>query len=371
LGDKPGALGFYNILVKRFPTNPNLPAVYYSMYRLYSELNDTKADEYKNRLLKNYPETAFAKVILDPDYSKKLNDKDAEANSFYSEVYDLYAHKKYADVMSRVDEIMKEYPTNKYAAQLYYLKAIAAGHQETTTQFESDLQQIAKNYPNDRLITPLVNQHINYINANLVDMSARHFALSDADSTEVPFTPPVEFQKQTAYRAPGREMHFNTVAEVKKPEIKPSAKVDSVKKLVAADPLLSPKKTPPKPTISNLFSLKDSTEYYFVVNISNDNTNLASSRFGIGQFNRANLQDQDVKHQLMDAGDNNRLIYVGRFYSLAAVKKYARAIIPLMPEIMKVQKDKYSFFIITKQNLDKITDKKTLDSYIDYYQSNY
>ncbi len=372
LGDKKGAIGFYDIIQKRFPANPNIPAVYYSMYRIYSDLNDPKAEEYKNKLLKDYPETAFAKVILDPDYSKKLNDKDAEANSFYSEVYDLYAHKKYTDVIKRVDEILKEYPNNKYAAQLLYLKAIAAGHSETSTQFEADLQQIAKTYPNDKLITPLINQHINYINANLVDMSARHFALSDADSTEVPFTPPVEYQKQTAYRAPGREMHFNTVAETKKPEIKPPApKTDSVKKVVVADPLLSPKKTPPKPTLSNIFSLKDSADYYFVVNISNDNTNLASSRFGIGQFNRANLQDAEVKHQLMDAGDNNRLIFVGKFYSLAAVKKYARAIIPVMPEIMKIQKDKYTFFIITGQNLNKIKDKKTLDSYIDYYQNNY
>jgi hypothetical protein len=83
------------------------------------------------------------------------------------------------------------------------------------------------------------------------------------------------------------------------------------------------------------------------------------------------LQDAEVKHQLMDAGDNNRLIFVGKFYSLAAVKKYARAIIPVMPEIMKIQKDKYTFFIITGQNLNKIKDKKTLDSYIDYYQNNY
>ena len=331
-----------------------------------------KADVYKNKLLKDYPETAFAKVILDPDYSKKLNDKDAEANSFYSEVYDLYAHKKYTDVMSRVDEILKEYPNNKYAAQLYYLRAISAGHQEPVATFKSDLEQIAKNYPNDKLITPLVTQHINYINANLVDMSARHFALREADSTEVPFTPPVENKKETAYRPPGREMQFNQVADVRKPEPKPDVpkKVDSVKKVVA-DPLLSPKKAPPTPTVSKIFSLKDSTDYYFVINIANDNTNLASSRFGIGQFNRANLQDQDVKHQLMDAGDNNRLIYVGRFYSLAAVKKYARSIIPLMPEIMKVQKDKYTFFIITKQNLDRVADKKTLDSYLDYYQNNY
>jgi hypothetical protein len=42
-----------------------------------------------------------------------------------------------------------------------------------------------------------------------------------------------------------------------------------------------------------------------------------------------------------------------------------------MPDIMKVPKDKYSFFIITKENLDKLADSKTLDSYIEYYQQNY
>jgi len=62
---------------------------------------------------------------------------------------------------------------------------------------------------------------------------------------------------------------------------------------------------------------------------------------------------------------------VGRFYSLDAVKEYARAIAPLMPDIMKVQADKYMFFIITQENLDKLADKKTLDSYIDFYQKNY
>ena len=73
----------------------------------------------------------------------------------------------------------------------------------------------------------------------------------------------------------------------------------------------------------------------------------------------------------MEVGDNNRLIFVGRFNSMGAVKAYARAIIPVMPEIMKIPKDKYSFFIITKENLDKLAGKKTLDSYIEYYQNNY
>jgi hypothetical protein len=127
---------------------------------------------------------------------------------------------------------------------------------------------------------------------------------------------------------------------------------------------------PVKP-VPSIFNMRDSTNYYFVVNVSTGTTNLASSRFGIGQFNRVNFENNAIKHQLKNAGPDNQLIYVGRFTSLTNVKDYARAIIPLMPDIMKVPKDKYSFFIITQENLDKLADQKTLDSYIDYYQKNY
>ena len=387
LDDKKEAINTYENILKRFPNNPNKPAIDYSLYRLYSELNDPKADAYKNDLLKSYPETAFAKVILDPEYSKKLDDKEAEFKAIYNQIYDLYANKKYIDVVSRVDEVMKQYPNNSLAAQLYYLRAVSAAHNEPVAAFVNDLQQIVKNYPNDQLITPLVKQHINYINANLVDMSARHNALLFSDTTAVPFAPLVENKKETPYRVPGRQFDFdNQVVDVRKPVKKvdttkkeiaktavakaPVTKADSVK---AGAPVQAAVLTPAQkqPYNSKLFSKRDSTNYYFIINISNDNTNPASSRFSIGQFNRTNYDGRGITHQLMQVGDNNRLIYVGRFYSLEEVKAYARAIVPLLGEIMKIPKEKYSFFIITKQNLDKLADKKTLDSYFDYYQNNY
>jgi tetratricopeptide (TPR) repeat protein len=375
LGDKRGAIDVFETILRRFPDNPNLPAIYYSLYRLYTELNDPKADEYKNKLLKNYAETPFAKIIIDPDYSKKLGDKDAEFKTSYNQVFDLYDKKKYTDAVASADLVIKQYPDSKYLAQLYYLRAIAAGHNEPVAAFKKELEQIAKNYPNDRLIIPLITEHINYINANLVDMSARHNALLESDTSEVPFTPPVENKKETEFRYAGRAMKFATVADIRKPEPKTGAavaKVDSAKAAKpAVDPLLSNATPAKKPVASSIFSMKDSTNYYFIINIYKDNTNLAPSRFGIGQFNRTNLTDPNVKHQLMDVGNDNRLIFVGRFYNLASVKAYARAIIPLMPEIMTLPKDKYAFFIITSQNLDKLKNKKLLDSYIDFYQNNY
>lgn len=372
LDDKKEAVKTYENILKRFPNTPNKPAIDYSLYRLYSELVDPKADFYKNDLLKNYPETAFAKVIVDPEYGKKMDDKEAEFKAIYNQIYDLYAKKRYPEVISRVDEVMKKYPNNSLAAQLYYLRAVSAGHNESPEQFRNDLRQIVKNYPNDKLITPLVRQHIDYINANLVDMSSRHNALLFNDTTAVPFAPLVENKKEAPYRVRGRHYDLNAQADVRKPV----TKADSVKSAAQAANNLpgSAVANAPgvkRPNASKLFSMRDSTDYYFIINISNDNTNPASSRFGIGQFNRANFDGKAITHQLMQVGDNNRFIYIGRFYSLKDVKTYARAIVPLLPEIMKIPKDKYTVFIITKGNLDKLYDKKTLDSYIDYYQNNY
>jgi hypothetical protein len=288
----------------------------------------------------------------------------------YNQVYELYAQKKYAQVGNKVDALLKQYPTNKFMAQLYYLRAIAAGHQEKFEAFQADMQQLAANYPNDGLITPLVKQHLAYLDANKAELSAQNFALMDNDTAAIKFIPPIVYKKETALR-----QNITPEATPIKPAEKkavPNGESAKTTELLASKPAPAanqPKKAPSG--IPAIFSLRDSTNYYFVVNVSTGTTDLSSSRFGIGQFNRTHYPPNAITHQLKNAGPDNQLIYVGRFYNLADVKTYARGIIPLLPEIMKVPKDKYSFFIITKENLDKLADKKLLDSYFDYYQQTY
>ncbi|OIQ68940.1 hypothetical protein GALL_494620 [mine drainage metagenome] len=150
------------------------------------------------------------------------------------------------------------------------------------------------------------------------------------------------------------------------------ALVDTVKtSRLAISSQADPDALKAKVVVPSIFSKGDSTNYYFAVNVASGTTNLASSRFGIGQFTRANYAGNGIRHKLKAVGDHDQVIYVGLFPSLESVKKYVHDIAPLLPDIMKVPKDKYSFFIITKENLDKLADQKTLDSYVDYYQNNY
>jgi outer membrane protein assembly factor BamD (BamD/ComL family) len=96
-------------------------------------------------------------------------------------VYDLYAAKQYPQVIAAADALLAQYPNNRFAAQIYYLRAFAAGHQEPLAPFNNDLQQIVTKYPADKLITPLVNQHLAYIAANQAELAARPIVISDRE----------------------------------------------------------------------------------------------------------------------------------------------------------------------------------------------
>ncbi|WPU98235.1 hypothetical protein SNE26_19615 [Mucilaginibacter sp. cycad4] len=412
LEDKKEAITSYETLLTRFPQSSDKPSVYYNLYRLYADIDVAKSNDYKNRLLKEYPESIFAKVILDPDYARKLADVDAEFNGFYNEVYDQYAQKQYTKVIEKANGLLNKYPDNRYAAQLYYLKAIAAGHMEKLPPFQADLQLIAAKYPQDKLIAPLVNQHLAYIDSNKAEIAARPVVLFNDDPNEIPFTPPVAYQKQTEYRPPytpsaqnvtpqerlpERDTRVIAGAKTSAPQIQqaitqqpkqlaagqiplPQHQMPDTSRDIATQP--APKQTDTvaavhtaaisnTPAVNYIFSKRDSSNYYFVINVSSGTTNLASTRFGVGQFNRTRYTRSEVIHHVKSVGENNQLIYVGRFYSLADAKDYARTIVPLLPDIMKVPKDKYSFFIITKENLDKLATQSILDSYFDYYQKFY
>jgi tetratricopeptide (TPR) repeat protein len=378
LGDKKEAITTYELLISRFPDSPDKPALYYNLYRLYADDgNQAKSDEYKNLLLKNYPQTAFAQIIIDPAYSQKLNDADAGLTTLYNNVYDAYSKQDYKQTITLIDQLQKQKPNNKWSAQLAYLKAISQGHLEKYDPFRTDLEQIITSYPNDKLIVPLVKQHIAYLDANKDKLMPRPFVLTDKDPNEEPFVPPAVAQNDKATQsynvfAEQQQKAYRQAEDAKQQAAKDAAKQEAGQPAATNSHANNPaNKSAANPAAPSLFSMRDSTNYYFVVDVSNGTANLASSRFGFGQFNRANFAQGTITHQLLSVGDNDQLIYIGRFYSIGTVKDYARAIVPLLPDIMKVPKNEYSFFIITGENLLKLKDRAMLNSYMEYYQNNY
>jgi hypothetical protein len=127
---------------------------------LYSESNAALSDKYKDLVVKNYPETPFAKTILDPDYGKRINDEDTGFSTVYTIRYMICMLQGNIRRLSALPMRCLHNILITGLRAIYYLRAFAAGHQEPLAPFNTDLQQIVSKYPDDRLITPLVNQHL-------------------------------------------------------------------------------------------------------------------------------------------------------------------------------------------------------------------
>ncbi|WP_254070828.1 lipopolysaccharide assembly protein LapB [Pedobacter sp. L105] len=358
LDDREEATRIYQLVLNRFPDNNHLASIYYSLYLNFKKSDPANSSKYKALLLAQFPSSNYAKTILDPGYSAKQSEMEALVLKKYNLIFDQYEKKAFPEVIADVSQTTAQYPANQLNPQLNYLKAISIGRTHMVDSLVTAFKMIVTSYPDDKLITPLVKNHLAYIAAHMDEFRARRFALPDFNPADQRFF--------TAFEKP---IHDNTVPPVVNETATPVEKVAAAKKEE-----LTPDAKVAAPVVAvntdKIFSTAPSAIYYFVIDVEDASLTLSSSRFGIGQFNRGNYADAGLKHQLTEF-DNDQLIYIGNFSSFADAKSYAYGITPQLKQIMKVPAGIYSSFIISKENFDKLQSKTLLTQYLDFYKNHY
>jgi tetratricopeptide (TPR) repeat protein len=348
LNDPVEAIRIYKLILSRFPENNYLPAIHYSLYLAYKGIDSTMVEQHKQVLLSKYPNTSYVKTILDPGFLQKQSAFDLELKTRYNNLFSIYLAKQYREVIKTVDSISHIAPENYLDPQFQYLRAIAVGHTQPIDSLTRAFLTIKNKFPADQLIVPLVNQHLDYIAQHLAEFKRRKTALTDFDSNESPF-----------------QMPFKPATAIVKAAAQPKAAITPTP--VPASAL---EKNKPANTAANLFTPGSaSSSYYFVIDVADASLTLSSSRFGIGQFNRGNYSQDGLRHQIVEF-DDDQLLYVGNFSNFADVNQYAAAITPQLKKIMKVPESKYTAFIISKENFEKLKSKVLVNQYLEYYKNN-
>ncbi len=373
LEDEEEAVKVYETVLKRYPKNNRLDAMYYSLYLGYANTNKEKSENYKRLVLTDFPTSIYAKAILDPNFSSKQTAIDLVINKNYNTIFTTYERKDFPSVITGVNEANRSYPDNNLQPQYEYLKAIAIGRTQNVDSLLAAFNQILLKYPNDNLIKPLVKDHVTYINDNLPAFRARKIALVDFDPAEPRFIAQQEIPSQK--QAPSKA---NPTVVATKPVTSSSATTDPF----IAKPAILPQSTqnqPPVKTnpvvtsvsvVDNLFSKSESKLYFYVISVSDVSLSVSSSRFGVGQFNRGNYSGSGLKHQLYEL-EEDQLIFVGNFKTLEEIKTYSDGITPQLSKIMRVPSTTYKSFYVSQENFDKIKNRETLNRYLEFFKNNY
>ena len=147
VSDQTKATETLEALVKRFPKNELVPEALYNLYRINKDLNSTKAETYRQRLLQNYPSSEFARILSDPTYyEKKITDLNL-SEKLYEEAFKAYNAEKFNDAIALCDEGIKKYPADVLVPKFQLLRAYSTARVSDERSLKEELTSLVKAYP--------------------------------------------------------------------------------------------------------------------------------------------------------------------------------------------------------------------------------
>jgi tetratricopeptide (TPR) repeat protein len=129
--------------------------IQFQLYLLYVEVGDEeKANYYKNLIISNYPESDYAKLLLNPDYFKELQKKHNYLSDLYEKTYKAYEKGQYTLVVYNSEQALEVNHEDELIPKFLYLKAISMAKTDVVDSMTVNLEKLINRYPNSE-VTPL------------------------------------------------------------------------------------------------------------------------------------------------------------------------------------------------------------------------
>lgn len=372
LGDNIAAIEALEKLVTEYKSNDTkVSELYYQLYRLYEPISTSKSEQYKAELIKRYPESIFARSLINPDFGKE---EEAALNNIkkeYAQIYETYQQKKYTDVISKItslEEKLSKLPSE--APKFQYLKSLAIGHTQKAPVFIASLNQIISTYPNDSLVTSLVKSQLSFIEKNKETFNNRTTALLAYDANER-----IEYKLK-----PNEQIVFNKV-EDDKPAInntnkkteaaelpKTTAKiVEAPKAETKSNDLLATKAAEPEKPKAIAFSNNVRIKHVIIIDIKNSALNVAKPFAALNKYFYSKFDPSVINLTIRTVSNSDKLIAVrAQFNTKEQAEKALAELNPSLKEILGLDTKEYVSFVISEANLSLITDTESLNQYLNY-----
>lgn len=173
----PDAIASLEMLQQKYPANKYEVDVFYKLYLLNKGTNNTKANKYKQLLVSKYPQSMYAQRLSDPDFDKKIAQKQKTSEQEYAQLLQNYNQKNFATVIAESRNFAARYQGMQIAANALYLLALSEGANGNQNNMLGVLENIVQEYPHFSQ-TELVNAQITMLKSGQFDTSIYSKAIS-------------------------------------------------------------------------------------------------------------------------------------------------------------------------------------------------
>lgn len=146
LDEKQNAAASYEKLLSRFPLSDFRPEALYKLYLIHQETDAEKAGAYAQQLKDVYPNSTFAKILVNPNYLKETSVAAEKQKLIYKEAYSYFQQDNLRQAQEKISQALQVGETG-FTPQLELLKVLITGKTEDVTRYQFELESFIKRYP--------------------------------------------------------------------------------------------------------------------------------------------------------------------------------------------------------------------------------
>jgi len=315
--DTDAAINSFETLISRFPQSEHRLYSAYFLYTLYNAASNTnRALVYKNMIIRDFPDTDFAKILSDPNYAENVRIRQDRVKHIYKQAYEAFLAGNYElarDYAHQADTLEQSL---EQAAQFSYLKALIIGKTSDTYDFVESLTYVKENFEGTNVYEPA---------SNLLAYLGSSGLVTEDDSTR------------------RRERSRSGDAET-----------DEMKDFMERSP----------------FVYRPESVHFYVLVVNTRNLQIRQLRADINDFNRDSYSEDNLNLSTLFFDERRQLVTITNFPDSEKAYAYGQMLTGFLSQKEHNPED-YNGFIISVDNYPVFYQERKLEEYLQFYKIAY
>jgi outer membrane protein assembly factor BamD (BamD/ComL family) len=151
LNEPRNAVITFEHFITDFPQSTHEPEALYLLC-LLNEDNPAGKETYRKKLMKDYEDSYFARLLNRTSSETLTTGKESEAQKLYAEAYGYFSQNNFTDALTFVETGLKQYPNSQIEDKFVFLKALLTAKTQTVEIYQKALKNFITDYPKSQLI---------------------------------------------------------------------------------------------------------------------------------------------------------------------------------------------------------------------------
>lgn len=365
----------FETLNARFPKNKLLLESYYNLYLIaLKQKNTAKTEEYKNKILTEFPESVIAKVLRDPNFVNEAKQKEKAVFDYYERAYNDYSVDSLDSCWYKCEMADKLFKPNPISGKFQLLEALVLSKQNRLADYVQALNKIiskATDVEVKKVATDLLAA-LNKSTLPQIDLSkdsTKRDSLNavffrGADTSEMAIQKKLNEAKEQAKQNGAVMKTDTTIKHAVASSLDTTKNISTVKDTSAKATIVAQNVVEEDTTSPYVRS--DAAVHYFIIYIKDGTapqSAIMSTMAKVDAFNSTQFTDKRLVAKQVLIDSKNKLINIRQFKNREDVMSYYKVIKAQDQLFSDLKKEQFAITCISTLNFSTLLSEKNVDVY--------